>query len=303
MNIEHKNKQLKGDKTMKLTRIFAGAAIAALVAGCGQKEEILPGKRLDLRTPLDQAATAEDTNADSAVVQDGPVNRAVPIKLPAPVNHAQWTHRYGTPEHRITHPALAASLSHVWNVSIGAGDSRKYRITADPVVAAGRVFTLDAQATVMAHSTSGAKIWSRDITPVTDREGDASGGGLAVEGNTLFVTSGFGELAALDAATGAEKWVQKLDAPATGSPAVRDGIVYVTSRDSRGWAIDASNGRIKWELQAAPTPSAMVGGTAPAVSDKFVVFPYGSGELVAAFRKGGVRVWASFVSGKRRGRA
>jgi outer membrane protein assembly factor BamB len=303
MNIEHKNKQLKGDNTMKLTRIFAGVAIAALVAGCGQKEEILPGKRLDLRTPLDQAAATDDTNTDGAATPDAPVNRAVPIKLPSPVNHAQWTHRYGSPEHRITHPALAASLSHVWNVSIGAGDSRKYRITADPVVAAGRVFTLDAQATVMAHSTSGAKIWSRDITPVTDRDGDASGGGLAVEGNTLFVTSGFGELVALDAATGAEKWVQKLDAPATGSPAVRDGIVYVTSRDSRGWAIDASNGRIKWELQAAPTPSVMVGGTAPAVSDKFVVFPYGSGELVAAFRKGGVRVWASFVSGKRRGRA
>lgn len=303
MYIEYKNKHLRGDKAMKLTRVITGIAIAALVAGCSQKEEVLPGKRLDLRAPLDRPMTAGDENTDGTVGPDAVVNRAVPLKLPAPVNHAEWTHRNGTPEHRITHPALAGTLTHVWSASIGAGDSRKYRITADPVVAAGRVFTLDAQATVMAHSTSGARIWSKDITPASDREGDASGGGLAVEGNTLYVTSGFGTLVALDAATGAERWVQKLDAPATGSPAVRGGIVYVTSRDSRAWAIDASNGRIRWELQGTPTPSVMVGGTAPAVSDKFVIFPYGSGELVAAFRKGGVRVWATSISGKRLGRA
>jgi len=299
MYIKQDSKHLKGDKAMKLTRIVTGVAIAALLAACGQKEEILPGERLDLRAPLDEAA-ATDTNG---VAADASVNRALAINLPAPVNHAQWTHRNGTPQHRITHPALASTLTHAWNVSIGAGDNRKYRITADPVVAAGRIFTLDSQATVMAHSTAGAKIWAQDVTPASDRGGDASGGGLAVAGDTLFVTSGFGELVALDAATGAKRWVQKLDAPATGAPAVRDGIVYVTSRDSRAWAIDAANGRIKWELQGAPTPSVMVGGTAPAVSDKFAIFAYGSGELVAAFRKGGVRVWASSVSGKRRGRA
>jgi len=296
--------QLKSNKANKLPRIFAGIAVAALLVGCGNREEILKGERLDLRAPLGESAADGNPVRDSAAIPAGAtVNRALPIKLPVPMNHAEWTHRYGSPEHRITHPALASSPAHVWSATIGAGDSRKYRITADPVVAAGRVFTLDAKATVMAHSTAGAKIWETDITPASDRGGDASGGGLAVEGNTLYVTSGFGELVALDVATGAERWVQKLEAAATGAPTVRDGIVYVTSRDSRAWAIDAGNGRIKWQLPGTPTPSVMVGGAAPAVSNKFAVFPFGSGELVSVFRKGGVRTWATSVSGKRRGRA
>jgi len=284
---------------MKLTHMITAAAVLGLLVGCGKKELILQGERLDLRAPLG-AAGAED-GAAAKPAED--VNRAVPISLPAPVNHAAWTHRNGSPEHRITHPALSKNLTQIWSASIGAGESRKQRITADPVIATGRIFTLDAQAQVMAHALNGAAIWSHDLTPVTDKTGEASGGGLAVDGNTLYATTGFGALVALDAATGAERWVQKLESAATGAPTVKDGIVYVTSRDSRAWAINAADGRIKWQLQGAPTTSVMVGGTAPAVTDKFAVFPFGSGELLTAFRKGGVQTWATSVSGKRRGRA
>ena len=299
MAYEMNSRQQAVNRARQWNRIIAGTVLVALLAGCAKKEERLPGVRLDLRAPLDQAA---DENAPAAK-QTTDQNRALPIKLPAARANSEWTHRNGTAEHRIVHPALGRNLSHLWNAAIGAGDSRKYRITADPVVSAGRVFTLDSHATVMAHSTGGAKIWERDLTPPSDRSGEASGGGLAVDGNRLYVTTGYGALVALDAATGAEIWVQKLGAAATGSPTVRAGIVYVTSRDSSAWAIDAKNGRVKWELPGAPTTSVVVGGTAPAVSDKFAIFPFGSGELVAAFRKGGVRTWASFVSGKRRGRA
>jgi len=283
---------------MKLTHVIAAAACAGLLVGCAKKEEIFQGERLDLRTPLLQG----DTDAAKAAAA-GTVNRAVPISLPAMVNHAAWTHRNGSPEHRIIHPSLSKNLTHIWSSSIGAGENRKTRITADPVISAGRIFTLDAQARVMAHSTAGAAIWSHDLTPASDRAGEASGGGLAVEGNTVYATTGYGALVAMDVATGAERWVQKLESAATGAPTVREGIVYVTSRDSRAWAINAADGRIKWQLPGSPTTSVMVGGTAPAVADKFAIFPFGSGELIAAFRQGGVRTWASSVSGKRRGRA
>lgn len=289
--------QVRGLKPMKLTYIVAAITVAGLLVGCSKRELILPGERLDLRTPLGELAEEDSTPTDASV------NRAVPITLPAVVNHSEWTHRYGTPDHRIVHPALSKNLTRIWSASIGSGENRKFRITADPVVSAGRIFTLDAKATVMAHDTKGTAIWSHDLTPDSDRSGEASGGGLAVEGNRLFATTGYGALVAMDVKTGAELWVQKLEASATGAPTVRDGIVYVTSRDSRAWAINAADGRIKWQLPGAPTPSVMVGGTAPAVSNKFAVFPFGSGELIAAFRKGGVRTWAASVSGKRRGRA
>ena len=265
----------------------------ALLAACGNREVILEGERLDLRASLDP---------ESAVVEDA-APPSTEITLPAQVNHSEWTHRNGTASHRIQHPALGSSLASLWSANIGSGDSRKHRITADPVVSAGRVFTLDSQATVSATSTSGERIWSRDLTPPTDRSSDASGGGLAVDGDTVYVTTGFGELSALDVATGEEKWVQGLAGATTGAPTVRDGLVYVISRDSQGWAINATTGRIEWSVTGTPSISNMVGGAGPVVGDKLAVFAFGSGELVGTFRKGGVQVWNSSVSGARQGRA
>ena len=154
---------------------------------------------------------------------------------PAQVNHASWTHRGGTNAHKITHPALGASLRPVWSTSIGKGNARRARITADPIVADGRVFTMDSASRVAATGINGAAIWSRDLIPASDRERDASGGGLAYSAGVVYATTGFGELFALDAASGGVIWQQKLDAPVTASPTVAGNLVYVVTRDSRAW--------------------------------------------------------------------
>jgi len=75
----------------------------------------------------------------------------------------------------------------------------------------------------------------------------------------------------------------------------------VVSRDNRAWAIEADTGRIRWDISAAPSSSVMATAPAPAITDRAVLFPFGSGEVVAALRESGVRVWGSPVSGRRRG--
>ncbi len=201
--------------------------LVAVLAGCEERELILEGERLDIE----------------GVAEEDVVNRAEPISLPPVIANADWTHVGGNAAHWITHPALNTRLQPQWSVSIGAGSGKRHRITADPVVSNGRVYTLDSRATVMAHSTAGAAIWSRNLTPAADNDDDASGGGLAVSGGTVFVTTGFGELTALEASSGNTLWVQDLGSAATGAPTVSDGVVYLVTRNSIGWAIDASNGR------------------------------------------------------------
>lgn len=295
---------------MRATVSLALLAAVAALAACGPREVILPGERLDLRAlgsgasgdPLDASAEAEVAAQGTERSPDAPANQSLAANLPAPQVNGDWTHRGGSATHRTRHPALSATPQRVWSASIGEGNNRKGRITADPVIADGRIFTLDAGAGVTATSTAGQTLWRVDLTPPTDGGNDASGGGLAYGGGRLFVTSGFGILTALDPATGAELWTQKLDASATGAPTVAGDLVYVAARDAQAWAVRTDNGRIEWQLPGTPSPSAFLSGAGPVVTDRLAIFPFASGELVAALRQGGLRVWAATVAGQRRGR-
>lgn len=275
----------------------------AVLGACGQREAVLEGQRFDVRTPLIETLPNEDGVIPA--LQPREAAAEVPgLALPDARNHKSWTHRGGTARHAIRHPRLSASPSPIWSADIGAGAGRTFRVTADPVVASGRIFTLDAKARVMAHDVDrGTPIWSADLTPASDREGDASGGGLAIGDGVLFVTTGFGDLTAFDAASGRRLWRQELDAVAAGAPTVAGGLVYTVSRNGQAWAIDTANGRIKWTLRGLPGVSVRAGGAGPAITDRLAVFPFGSGELIAALRQSGIRVWSASVSGTRRGRA
>ncbi len=276
--------------------VGACTAAAILLSACQEPEVILPGKREDVRSVL-QSTTAGDQEAAFA----GNENRA--ISLASTVNNASWAQGTGTQKNRVAHAALGSSLQLAWSANIGAGDSRKHRITADPVVAGGVVYTLDATSTVTATSTSGATVWSRDIRPERDKDGDATGGGVAVHDGTLYATTGFGELVAMDAANGQVRWTQKLEAPGAGQPTIDGNLVYVLSGDDTGWAIEADTGRVIWQTGGSPSVSNVLGAPSPVVTDSLAIFAFGSGEMQAVFRRGGLRRWDATVLGERAGRA
>ncbi|MFP4405929.1 PQQ-binding-like beta-propeller repeat protein [Rhodosalinus sp.] len=276
--------------------MVALAAVTALAA-CGEREVILPGERLHLREIL-QGPAAEPDPGDAEVE-----NRALPLALPPPQVNPDWAQGIGSPRHRPVHPALSHPLEPIWSVGIGQGDSRRQRITTDPVVADGRIFTIDAASALTATSAAGETLWTLNLVPARDRGGEAMGGGLAVGDGTLFVTTGFGRLLAVDPATGAIRWDQKLDATGTGDPVYRDGLVYLVAGDTTAWAIEADTGRIRWQNDGVGDVRNVAGGPAPAFSDELVIFGYGSGELQAVFPQGGFPRWSSFVAGRREGTA
>lgn len=277
--------------TLRLTlAIAAGLGLSA----CGDRDVILPGERLD---PL--AVTSPDGPA-----VEGPAGiTGTALSLAAPVTNADWTHRGGNAAHAPGHVQLAAAIDRLWSAPIGQGETRRHRITADPVVAAGRVFTLDSRAQVTATALNGGPAWSTDITPVLENPDSASGGGLAYEGGRVFATTGFGELVALDAATGAVLWRQRVDAPISGGPAVQDGVVYVAATNSVGWAVRASDGRVLWQTSGAPSGSGVMGVSVPAVQGATVIFPFASGQILAVERESGLTNWANQVAGTRTGRS
>lgn len=256
-----------------------------LLAACGEEDVILPGERFDLRP----TAAA--------------INEVRDVALPAARANADWTHRNGGADHQISHPALGSTLAPLFVAEIGEGNSRRARITSEPVVAGGVIYTVDARATITATSPDGQTLWSRNLTPGRDNANDASGGGVSVGNGQVYVTTGFGEITALNAATGQVLWVQDLDAPVNSGPTLNGDLVYVVSRDSTAWALETSNGRVRWQRSGSPSTANFGGGASPAVSGEFVIFPFPSGEIAATYPRGGLPRWSTVVSGDRLGRA
>ena len=225
------------------------------------------------------------------------------LRLPSPQPVPAWTHQGGNAQHIAAHAELPSELTLSWSRRIGAGDGKRHQISAAPVAQGGQVYTLDSQSMVTAIDETGTILWQSELGKSSDALKDASGGGLAVGGTQLFVTTGFGTVVALDTASGAELWTQDLASYGGASPTVYDDLLYIAARDGAAWAIDTSNGRIKWQVAGPTVAASHIGGPGPAVSDKYAVFPFGTGDVLASFRKGGLRSWSSGLSGARLGLA
>ncbi len=192
--------------------------IGSLLAGCGlfskKDDPPLPGRRI--------AVLREDTTLR-------PDRRlaSLRVKLPRPAVNRAWPQAGGYPSHAMHHLALGKDPRTAWQTSIGRGASDDRRILAQPVVGGGRVYAMDARATVSAYSAAGGQqVWEQNVLPKKERDGDL-GGGLAYAGGRLFVTTGAAEALALDASSGKVIWRTSITAPSRSAPTVVNGRVFV----------------------------------------------------------------------------
>ena len=263
-----------------------------LVVGCSAKDTRLGGER-----KMPDGSVFVDSKAQF-LVKSPPA-----LDLPDARLNTEWTHQGGNAQHYSGHVALSSDLTLQWVTAIGQGDGRRSEISASPVIQGDRIFTLDSESLVTALRLDGSIIWQRNVSKAYSDVNEAFGGGLAVQGNNLFVTTGFGTVLALSVLSGEVYWEQDLTSFGGASPTVVDDLLYVPARDGAAWAIETSTGRVKWQVIGQSVQSNYTGGPGVAVSDKYALFPFGSGDLLAAFRLGGQRSWNSILSGARLGRA
>lgn len=279
---------------------FIGLSACLALAACGPKPLILKGPRFPARTPLDQVM--KDAGKPNAPQPDlTPKNRSLPISLPRALANADWPQRMGGPAHLMAPVALGRNLTQAWEAPIGKPDDKRHRISAEPVVAGGRIFTVDSRSDVVATSTTGARLWSTDLTPAGQSPNYATGGGLGYGAGRLFVATGFAELLALDPATGHVLWRQKFHAAVSGTPTIEGNTVYVVTRDSNAWAINVADGKTRWQLDGTATSTGVPGSAGPALSARFALLPFPSGELAGALKSGGAQIWTTTVAGERLG--
>jgi outer membrane protein assembly factor BamB len=261
------------------------AALAA--AGCQRGDQPLPGERIPVRA--EEAPEAE-------------AGRALAVAIPPAVVNPDWSHRNGSAPGRLVHPALRPVPQPIWAVDLGAGDSKRRLIVAGPIVAGGLIYAMDATAQVSAVTRDGQLAWRRSLVPEGQVPDSGPGGGLAAVGGVLFVTTGFGEVFALDQRTGGTIWRRTLDATIQAPPLVYDGRVVAVQRDDVAVALDARTGDFLWNVQGVGG-TGLMGGASPAGDGQLVVVPFASGEVLGVLARNGLTVWGTAVTGGRRGLA
>ncbi|HEY0281324.1 MAG TPA: PQQ-binding-like beta-propeller repeat protein [Rhizomicrobium sp.] len=297
-----------------LRLVAAVAAAALLLSGCvvtdtvgkwfsssGTKSK-LKGQRISVMS-LDES------------VKPDPALQDTPVILPAPYRNTEWPQPGGYAANAMYHLEASGPLRRVWKQDAGAGSNSDSRLTAAPIVAGGKVYVLDARARVYAFdANSGKPAWHVSVAPKghtdlinvlsfglfgEDTKVDPSkgfGGGIAFDDGKLFATTGFGDVIALDAATGKELWRTNVGVPIFNAPTANGGRVFVSSQDNHFHAFAQNNGRELWDHQGITEAAGILQSTSAAVAGEFVIAPYTSGELYALRVQNGRPAWSDMLT-------
>lgn len=273
----------------RTTRSLGILTAAALLSGCG----VINKKPKSTPTIGDRVAVLV-SEVDIAV---DPETAALPMTLPPATANAEWAQSGGNAAKLLEHVALGQSPRQAWSASIGNGSTKSRRLGGGPVVAGGRVYTIDTIGSVRAFdAATGAPVWATRFGDAKGNEAILYGGGVAVEGGRVYATNGFGYVAALDAATGALAWVVRPGGPIRGAPSVADGSIYVISQDNQIFALKAADGSTAWSNAAALEIAGVFGNGSPAIDRGTIVAGFSSGELNAYRYENGRMVWQDALS-------
>ena len=274
------------------------AATALSVAACSG----LPSGLSDIRNPfrkekerLPGERIAVITDPSVAAIQ--PKAAAKPVQLPSPQTNAAWTEPGGTASNNLGHLALPDQVQKVWSADAGTGSSSSGRLSAVPLVADGKVFTLDAGGTVSAFSAAnGAKVWSASVRPENERSREGFGGGLALDAGRLYVTTGYGTVVSIDPGKGVIAWTKPVGRPIRSSPTAAGGKIYFVSTDNMLYALSAADGQQLWTARGLPQPATLLSNVSPAVSSGIVIASFPAGDIAAYEAASGKAAWSDSLT-------
>jgi len=159
------------------------------------------------------------------------------------------------------------------------------------------LFAVDSDGQVHAFdAATGARRWTHQVDVARELRDANFGGGASYADGKVYVTSGAGDVLALDAQSGSQLWRVKPAGPLRGSPTIAFNAVYVMTQDNQIHALNVTNGAPIWSDAAATASSGVFGVAAPAAGQGTVIAGYSSGELVAYRYENGRNLWSDALA-------
>ncbi|MEM6781539.1 MAG: PQQ-binding-like beta-propeller repeat protein [Pseudomonadota bacterium] len=260
------------------------------VVACSSDDEKPPlqGERLSILELQDSLKISEDATA-------------IPFEMPQVWKNGFWPQAGGYPSHVLEHLSLnAGELRRTWSADIGQGSESNLPLTAQPVAADGRIFTLDTDSRLSAFDVSnGERLWRANVQD-EEEDDEVIGGGISHSNNVLYVTNGYDEVLSVAPENGDILWRTKLDSPARAAPTILENRVFVTTLNSTLYAIDATSGQVLWDYTTIGESAGLLGAASPAANRDIVVPAFSSGEIYALRVENGSVAWSDNLSGVRR---
>ena len=223
--------------------------------------------------------------------------KGVDFAIPAAQPQPDWPQPGGRPDHAVENVVAAPELKELWRRDVGKPSGVASHVTASPILADGRIYVMDGQATVSAlDPATGREIWRSTFAPRRGAGRNEYGGGLAYADGVLFVTSGYRFVAAMNPADGTVKWRRDTIAPVHGAPTVVGGRVYAVDVEDDLQTYATADGSPGWSYQALEEPARMLIASSPAVDGETVVAPFASGEIMALSAANGSQLWSFVLS-------
>ena len=121
-----------------------------------------PPQRPQRARPRRPSASASRCSAPKARSRSIRCSPTIAGDRAGPIANSEWAQPGGNASKSMVHVALGDAATRAWSVSIGAGNSYRTRLVAEPVVADGRVYTIDTASRVRAfNADTGA--WSGSV--------------------------------------------------------------------------------------------------------------------------------------------
>ncbi|MCE3233524.1 MAG: pyrrolo-quinoline quinone [Rickettsiaceae bacterium] len=221
------------------------------------------------------------------------------VPIPTAQDNAQWakssSDHVGVPQNI----AAPKTFKHGDSVSIGKGANKDQHMTATPIVANDKIYTVDSYGVVTAFDTERVKkIWKYELD-VKEDKGSLSNAGILFHQGKIYLATGSNKVIALDAETGSVVWKRNINSIARSAPAAEGKVVVVNTADNKLYALDANDGGIMWMHSGAEGEMSIFGSAAPVVSNHFAFAPYSSGELYALKLDDGSEVWSDSMTSSR----
>ena len=239
------------------------------------KDEILPGKRESVFISNDK--TLKKANKR--------------VKITPPISIDSWKQQHQNVKNHLFHFESNSKLKLLKKINLGDINFKNLQYIPPPVIENNIIYYADNDFNILAKSVnSGKVIWKKELE-LEESENFSFIGGISLEGNNLFVTTGLGNIYKINKKDGREVWTKRFFMQFSRPPLVYRNKIFVISDDNQVLALNVNSGDTLWSHIGNIEEVSILGGSKPAIKDDTLVVTYSSGEIYAFNQMDGSIVW------------